>query len=327
MPVALGGLAVADILTFLAFLVCLGMNTAWRHTIGRGLIALADELDKAAIDLPWPIGTRHIFGPVSSAIRWTEGVTAHWLAEAALATEHAAIFLWDHTVSIVEESAKWVVESALAPLFFADWLLREFFPGFRAAVISHVKGLIRNSEVDTRKAVSEVRQFAAHEIHRVEAVTEHEINHIDHVITADVFPRIRTAEHDIGALRAKLEKITSSLSKDAIVALIGATIWKELFGGIRCPSWLNLTRNRGCFAWSGLESLLGLLVDLVILENICDVLPLLETAVSDVAVPMVVGLTDVGAGLCDKKHTAPAKLTGPATVPVPVYFTGDLVLP
>lgn len=80
----------------------------------------------------------------------------------------------------------------------------------------------------------------------------------------------------------------------AVAAAIGLNAWNM----IRCAGFGNFWNNRKCGLWSDLESLLGLFADTFLLTNICDLLPFLETAVSDVADPIVVTLTDVGAGLC-----------------------------
>jgi hypothetical protein len=64
-----------------------------------------------------------------------------------------------------------------------------------------------------------------------------------------------------------------------------------------------------------LNDLLGIFADIWIVENICTLLPLLETGAEKVGKPLVAALTTAGAGLCGK-NTAPGELKGPkASVP------------
>jgi hypothetical protein len=64
-----------------------------------------------------------------------------------------------------------------------------------------------------------------------------------------------------------------------------------------------------------LDDLLGILADIWIVENVCVLLPFLETAASKIGTPLVEALTVAGAGICPG-HSAPKPLLGPkATVP------------
>jgi hypothetical protein len=68
-----------------------------------------------------------------------------------------------------------------------------------------------------------------------------------------------------------------------------------------------------------LNDLLGILADIWVVENVCVLLPFLETAVSKVGTPLVEALTVAGAGIC-KGHKAPPPLQGPkANVPALIF--------
>jgi hypothetical protein len=68
-----------------------------------------------------------------------------------------------------------------------------------------------------------------------------------------------------------------------------------------------------------LEDLLGLVADFFILENVCALLPYLETGISAVALPVVELLTVAGSGICAGTAAAPA-LVGPMpSVPALVF--------
>lgn len=236
MPVALPALAEIGgaLLTLLAWGICLGLAYSWRHTIGRGLIWVADELDKAAVSVgPYTV---HLFGPLTSALRWVSNSIATWLGEAALAAEHATIFLFNHFVSMLHELGHWFEEYSGAVLRFAEHTLTYVIPWW------------------ARWAFREARHWAKPLIHKAEALA----GRIEHRVEGIALPRLREVEHELDALKAKVKSLTGSLSRDAIVALIGVTVWKELFGGKKCSEWDNLRKNRGCSAWSGIDDLLGL---------------------------------------------------------------------
>jgi hypothetical protein len=74
-----------------------------------------------------------------------------------------------------------------------------------------------------------------------------------------------------------------------------------------------------------LDDLLGILADVWLIENVCVVLPFLETAASEIGTPLVEALTAVGAGICAGSQ-APGDLRGSAArLPSPVT-SGALVL-
>lgn len=88
-PVVEGGAALILLLTWL---VALGLLHAYRATIRRILLAVADELDGVSLSI---FGHRkHLFGPISSAIRWADDQVTHALGALAIATERPAVWLF-----------------------------------------------------------------------------------------------------------------------------------------------------------------------------------------------------------------------------------------
>lgn len=93
----------------------------------------------------------------------------------------------------------------------------------------------------------------------------------------------------------------------AMVLALPALGWQWL----RCNSLAGANSARGCGLWSGLDDILGLLVDTALLASACQIIAPLETVISDVAVPVVDALTGIGAGLCQDSIGAPAPLPIP----------------
>lgn len=72
-----------------------------------------------------------------------------------------------------------------------------------------------------------------------------------------------------------------------------------------------------------LNDLLGVLADIWILENVCVLLPYLETAAKDIGTPLVAALTDVGAGICgDSKRPGALRGSSASLPPVLVGASG-----
>lgn len=156
---------------------------------------------------------------------------------------------------------------------------------------------------------------------------------VERGIGADVLPRIRTLDRELGrvigldipGIRAGertlwrgLDDLRKWVKTHALaagtLATTGAVAWALArlgAGWIRCGNWNRLGRGI-CRAPSSLiDDILGLIVDVLLVENICQVIPLLEEGFSIVAAPLVTTLTEVGAGLCELGSSPPATLAVP----------------
>jgi hypothetical protein len=144
----------------------------------------------------------------------------------------------------------------------------------------------------------------------------------------DVLPRIKTLEHEaahiqnveIPAIRAADSDAADAISNlydwikgKATILGVGtfslavATALGALgLGNLTCPSFLRNLNRRGCGMWNGVEDMLGLFVDLFVIADLCEVIPLLETAYEDVAAPAVGLLTSaIDAMPCVSGYQAP----------------------
>lgn len=154
-----------------------------------------------------------------------------------------------------------------------------------------IEGRLRTLERDLAKGIG-------HDLRVSIRALDKELAHVEN----STIPAIREAEQSAAAsidnlyawARGKAALIGVGTFAYAISVAIGVNAWKM----IRCAGFGNFWNTRKCGLWSDLEGLLALFADTFLLTNICDLLPFLETAVSDVADPLVVGLTDIGAGLC-----------------------------
>lgn len=315
-------LGIATLAMVLVFLVCLGLREGWDHTIGHGLRWIAHEIDDFTLNLGW-FGTYHVFSFVADVFIGVDRVISHALAVAALNSENACSWLW-HTTGRV---FWWSVHETKA-------LAIDTYHLFRHTVVVTIPNAARWSR---REAVDAARRL----VHRAEAearAAEAELGHLAHVAEADATHALAAAEHalgwaetevgvlgrDLDALRARVGRIARQLSPAAIVALIGATIFNDLgLGWLRCGQVGRLGRAVCGMPTRLLDDLLELFAGAVLFTSLCEVMPLLSTAVDEVGTGLVEALHATGLAVCgDRYPPAPAMpavaLALPATATVEI---------
>lgn len=164
-----------------------------------------------------------------------------------------------------------------------------------------------------------------HDLRLQVKVLEHDVTRIDHRVIPALEAADAQAAKAISDLWSWSRQHVLVAGTTAFAGAVAIALTSLGLGGLRCPSFLNSLNKRGCGLWGGLEDILGLLVDTALLANICNLIGPFEQVVSDVAVPVVVGLTDVGAGLCAGSVGAPSVLAVPAlSLPASPGFTLNL---
>ncbi len=134
------------------------------------------------------------------------------------------------------------------------------------------------------------------------------ITTLRHDLTKDIADAESLAAGEVKTLGNFIGAIPGVRYLDWAAGIVTAALGVEIFKLFRCSSLLNSAKNRGCGLWNGLEDLLGLFVDVLFFASACEILVELSPFISDVAVPAVVALTDVGAGLCQGGIGAPPPL-------------------
>lgn len=222
----------------LVFLVCLGLREGWDHTIGYGLRWLANQVRGVSIDVYfWSV---HPLDFLADGLEWIANEVSHWLAVAALNAEHAATAMWHLTAQVF-----W-------------WSVHET----KALAIDTWHALEHTVVVTVPDAAKWARREAVAVAHRLVAIeeaarlkVERELGHLAHVAEVDAQAGIRAAEHaldwsefevgvlgrDLHGLEAKVSQLARKLTPAAIVALIGATIFKDFgLGWLRCGNVGNV---------------------------------------------------------------------------------------
>lgn len=152
-------------------------------------------------------------------------------------------------------------------------------------------------------------------------------------IGEDVLPRIKRLERDAGHIigvdipgvragEARLYRgiddlrkwVTRHALEAGTLATTAAVAWALArlgAGWIRCSNWNRVGKTVCGLPSHWIDDLLGLIADVLIVENICQVIPWLEEGLSLVETPLVEALTYVGAGLCDAEASPPETLPAP----------------
>ncbi len=154
--------------------------------------------------------------------------------------------------------------------------------------------------------------------HRVDAIA-HRVAHLTHVIGADVAAlpaRVGVSARQLRRLTRRLSKVEKATVGAGAAALVLAALARLGLGWVKCESAKGFFRRRGCNAWNLLDDVLGLLADVVLLANICQVIPWLADGFEAVAAPVIENLGKAGAGLCNASY-APAPKAAPPTLYLP----------
>lgn len=267
--VADGALAIATLAAVLLCVVAYGLHEGWNHSIGWGLRWLANQCHRApSISIPF-IGQIDPLYLLGDLFEWIDHGIAHSLATLYLDSEKAVVYLW-HLTGVV---FWWSVNETKA-------LSLDLYHALRHMVVVTVPDAAKWAR---RDAIATARSLVHREAAARRAV-DGELRHLAHVAEADAELGIRKAEHaldwseaqvghigkEIDALRARLHGIERMLRPAAIVALIGATIFKEFgLGWLRCSNVGRMGRFLCGLPLGLLDDLLALEVVALVASDVC----------------------------------------------------------
>lgn len=135
---------------------------------------------------------------------------------------------------------------------------------------------------------------------------------------------VNTAEGDLASLREWLGVKVGVGYKEWAIALATTLLAAIGLSGLRCNSLANALRNRGCGLWSGLEDLLGLLFDAVILVDLCQLLPELERLFAAFEAPIVDLTSSAADAICAQPPQGWVELAAPPAHAPRVYYAGPV---
>lgn len=314
-------LGIATLGMVLVFLVCLGLREGWDHTIGYGLRWVANQIEDVGVDVGGWLSV-HPFGFVADVFRSVDHHVSHALAVAALNSEKACAWLWHQTGRLfwwsVHETKHLAVDTwhmfqhtvAVTIPDAAKWARRE------ASDVAH--NIVNRAEARARAAEAEI----SHVAHVAEATAVHGVHEAEHALDWSE-AQVGHIGREIDAIKARLHTITQALSPAAIVALIGATIFKDFgLGWLRCSQVGQLGRAVCGMPGHLLKDLLELFAGAVLFSSVCELLPMLTVAVDEVGLGLVETIHSSGFTACSSQYP-PAPRMPPIELSLPrVHGTG-----
>lgn len=275
-----------DLFALLAWIVCLGLLWAWRHTIGAGLRAAANTLDFRVF---------HVTIPLGKPLTYLDDVVTQELGAYANATHRAVGYFWlqaAHLQTWVGDEIAGIAEDTYA---WAKWMQHVHVPRWVKIVAGTAIApalLARLIANEVRKALTHYGKVATHAassatttiVRTIVKPIERKVVHITKVVYAGgataalaaagavtipwahvhVFPRL----HDLDLARLRHNKRIKRLEK--IFAAAGAAA--IMANALGLPNWRCITRGnlgRASRALCGLDSLImgALLAGLIAIET------------------------------------------------------------
>lgn len=318
------------LVAFLGYIVARGLLATWTHSIGYMLNWLAGELKftvgvgfaKASVDLGGPF--REVDRLVISALQsWAAGLEAE------------TAYFWHGSATIAEWTVGQVSGLADDTADAFDWLIHTHLPRISLGQVSKaaLTGLIA-------KMIADALPKTWGTITKVVHVVEHTVTHtVTKVVAAAgaiplpnpwAFPAFHRWWHDLTKWRevtqrrlARLEKLLGVAGMAAVMAnVLGLPNWRCLTKGN-----IGKTARHLCgLSPALLQDFLGLLTDLLILQDVCRIITLVEQGLSLVQPEITAFITGAEAWACYGDNEAPPQMPAPA-LSLPPSFALTLSLP
>lgn len=339
---------VVGLLAMLSWIVARGSLYSWNHTFGWLFSHLADALDIKVLG-------QHI--GAGGILRSLNNTIVKRLGQWASGSEHAMGYFFHGAARLQEWATHEIAATARDTLHFGEWLVHGHLPkiakyaGLAAIPPALLARLITGA---VRKELAADYKLFRHVLpHQLGALItalirplSRRLTHLEHLIGAKsaaalgaatgaiavtlpnvhIFPRLRALERWDGFTKRRLRRMEKLLGAAGIAAVMA--------NALGLPNWRCITRgNLGrtsralCGLGAGaLDDLLGLLADLLILTNICEVITLLEDGLGVIETPLNDFIGGVEAMACYGDTEHPPALSVPAlSLPAVVGF-GQLYL-
>lgn len=257
----------AAMFLFLAFIICIGLQKAWRATIGWVFVELANKI--AAVRLPGILGGGRLFGPVVDFLRGVNSSVEHALGAAALKSEAGATWLW----SMIAHQVTWMSRELRALAVAVE----HRFEHVGGVAITDVTKLTKALSRATLHTLLHPFAVALQQLAVAEHALTRRVGRLEHAIAdvlphaiPGVIPRIGRLEREWDSVEHRVGRLERLLAPAAIVALIGATIFKLLPRFIRCPSFARWGNKLGCGGFSLFADLLEATFIGFAVADLCD---------------------------------------------------------
>lgn len=269
-PAVSGSLGLAGLLVFVAGVALLGLHYGWVQTFGKAADHVAQWI-RNALSFSYGFGSIDVGGPIAHAIDWANHAVESYLADGAESCLHAAAWCFDEAGSIFWWTVHETEQLALDTYRAFDTLVTVILPRFNRELQHGLNGLLRVTEAELTKLLHGAEHGLRARLDQIIAKAEHELHVVEHAIAGALTPA-GYLEKEFEQLRAKFDRLNRRLSREALVALIGATIFDQFgLGGLRCPGWIRFFNKNSCGLGSLLADLAEGILAVMLVEDVCSI--------------------------------------------------------
>jgi hypothetical protein len=319
-----------SLFAMLAWIVGWGLLIAWSNTFGMMLEGLANALRINA----WRI---HI--DPAAKLREIDHAVVGVLQGYIAASDHAIGFWFHQSARLQGWITDETVKLAQDTLHLGQWLVHSYVPsvvhdathllGRATHTLTHTVTRVERIVVHTPAVAKAAAHAAVAPLYRTVAIPHlGELQWIHHhwkaltraAATAGSIARspglaIQKVWHGIDELRHS--RVISNQRLRRLEALLGATAMAAAMAnvlGLRNPNCLRkgplgkVSRALCGLSANALNDVLGLLVDVLVISEICEVIPLMEQGFNVIAEPLAGLIGEAGAALCGGDFDAPPEL-------------------
>lgn len=295
------GAAASILLVAVGWVCAIGLLWIWRNTIGLALLHLADALNIQIKAFGHVLFGFDFGGPIRDANTLVENFLSDWAIGADLMIGKT----WHAMGLVFSVTAHEIAALAGDTLNLGHWIVHTAIPGAVGAAVGDLRGAVQIAKgaysgvagtlaTFKRQFWSEVHGLGAsvHWLRSTVGTIERDLLRLDReaktltrhaghaVVTDAVVPGVAGLPIPIGRTIADLKRLARKHE-----GLFGASVMAGVMANVLgLSSWRCLTRgNIGrvsralCgLSTNALNDLLGLLVDLLVLQNICEVITLME---------------------------------------------------
>ena len=260
---ALGAL-LASMAAALAWVAALGLLTVWRRSLGKMMLYVADQLDRASVSVFHR--TVHLFGPISKWLRWTASTVDHYLAEAVIWSERSASVMFRFFLAInlwmAREIADLATDTWHALASVNTTIVRPAVRVLDQKAVARIRALEHSAATTKGALVALITRKVAAAEHRLAgaiAIPAHAI--------AGVIPRVGRLERRASAQSHRLTKLEKATVGIGAAALVLTALKRLGLGWLRCS---NVTRAGKAVCGINPNLLESVLLDVAVLTIALD---------------------------------------------------------
>ena len=279
----------------------------WCIAVALAIALVMDKLSSILSGVPWVGGklsdaVKSMAKAISNAAGSLEGGIDHFVGGAWHALARLMDKLW--TQFVEHSSIALQIAHLVGSIIHAQSALRHLvhsITGVAHGIGSAVRTLEREYHGIEHRVKALEREIGAgigNDVRTEVKALEREYHGIEKRVIPDLRAGIKTAEGEVTALENFIKAIPGTRYLEWAAGIVTAALGIGVVNLFRCPTFLSKTLGRGCGLWDGLEELFGLILDALVLADLCDALQWLEQGFAEVEGPLVALIADAADALC-----------------------------